>query len=652
MSKSATSPTPSKPSSKPPQTETVEARSSTATAKPTTRKAAAKPATRGGTSNSRPPASSSKPATTSKPATSTSRSRKPATPRQGLFSRWSLPKLNWHRPRFRWDARRQSLLGGLGLLVLVVLLGLSWLSPNQGWLMGGILNLLGWLFGWFQPLMLVVLGGVGVLLVAWGMNSPRPWFTAVRSIGLILLLTVLLAQASMLALYMDNGLDSYEAIVRVQAGGGLIGSLIAQTLSNLLGTAGAVLVLTVVGLFSAVMAVGVRWEDFQQVYHAWQAKRAAKSAPAIPQPVPQPEPLPLFAPRPSAPDAPHPVPLNDTAETVATWVEPTRPASHQRPADPALPSPSPSEAEAEPATTSAPATTTSRRKKSTPAPAPSAPPLILGREATQNVIWQLPDITELLNLGEEYVNNNEHMREQTQIIEETLISFGAPGIVVDVLPGPTLVQYCVEPQYIAMRNGRRTKVKVGKIASLADDLALALAARSVRIQAPVPGKGYVGIEVPNEAKALVSLRDVMESAAFAKLARKSPLAIGLGQDVAGVPIAADLAKMPHMLIAGATGSGKSVCVNAIIACLLLQNTPEELQLVMVDPKRVELTGYNGIPHLAAPVVVDMERVLGTLQWALREMDNRYRQFAEVGARNLEDFNKHIQRNGGRSCRLL
>ncbi len=141
----------------------------------------------------------------------------------------------------------------------------------------------------------------------------------------------------------------------------------------------------------------------------------------------------------------------------------------------------------------------------------------------------------------------------------------------------------------------------------------------------------------------MSLRDVMKSQEFSRI--RSPLRLGLGQNVAGVPTAADLTKMPHLLIAGATGAGKSVCVNGIIACLLLQNTPEDLRLVMVDPKRVELTAYNGIPHLVAPVVVDMERVIGTLQWALREMDNRYKRLAEVGARNISDYNRKLLARG-------
>ena len=248
-------------------------------------------------------------------------------------------------------------------------------------------------------------------------------------------------------------------------------------------------------------------------------------------------------------------------------------------------------------------------------------------------------MSEMLASGADQDTNDAAIREQVEIIEHTLESFGAPATVVEINQGPTVTQFGVEPSYLQMRNGRRTKVKVSKIAGLADDLALALAARSVRIQAPVPGKGYIGIEVPNPAKALVSLRDVIESTAFTRL--NSPLALGLGQNVSGQAIVADLAKMPHLLVAGTTGSGKSVLVNSIIACLLLQNTPEELKLVMVDPKRVELTGYNGVPHLAAPVVVDMDRVISTLQWALREMDTRYKMFAQVGARNIVDYNKKI-----------
>jgi S-DNA-T family DNA segregation ATPase FtsK/SpoIIIE len=202
-----------------------------------------------------------------------------------------------------------------------------------------------------------------------------------------------------------------------------------------------------------------------------------------------------------------------------------------------------------------------------------------------------------------------------------------------------ITQFGVEPDYLVARGGKKNRVKVSAIAALEKDLQLALGAKSIRIEAPVPGKGYVGIEVPNEVPTIVRLRDVLESPEYMRI--KSPLAIALGQSVDGTPVAAALDSMPHLLIAGTTGSGKSVCVNAIIGSLLLRNTPDRLKFIMIDPKRVELTGYNGIPHLIAPVVVEHERAVGVLKWLTREMDDRYRRFANAGARNLDDYNRHL-----------
>jgi S-DNA-T family DNA segregation ATPase FtsK/SpoIIIE len=176
-------------------------------------------------------------------------------------------------------------------------------------------------------------------------------------------------------------------------------------------------------------------------------------------------------------------------------------------------------------------------------------------------------------------------------------------------------------------------------------LALALAASPIRIEAPVPGRAIVGIEVPNQEVSVVSLRGVMETEAFQEIARETLLPMALGENVSGEPIVANLAAMPHLLIAGATGSGKSVCINSIIACLLCVNTPETLRIVMIDPKRVELTNYNGIPHLLSPVIVDLERVVGTLQWVTREMEQRYKRFAKVGARNISDYNRRTVAGG-------
>ncbi len=263
--------------------------------------------------------------------------------------------------------------------------------------------------------------------------------------------------------------------------------------------------------------------------------------------------------------------------------------------------------------------------------------------AAQPIVWQLPSVQEMLDEAPPAESDEDFIAQRARLIEETLAHFNAPGKVVEIQRGPTVTLFGVEPGYIEGRNGAM-RVRVNKIASLADDLALALAAKRVRIQAPVPGKGYIGIEVPNDRPALVTLRQVIESPAFQRL--KSPLRIALGQDVAGRAVAADLAAMPHLLIAGATGSGKSVCVNGIITCLLLHNTPDDLRLLLVDPKRVELTDYNGIPHLLAPVIVELERVVGALQWVTREMDRRYKLLAEAGTRNIADYNAKQAAQGG------
>ncbi|MBN1681882.1 MAG: DNA translocase FtsK 4TM domain-containing protein [Anaerolineae bacterium] len=256
--------------------------------------------------------------------------------------------------------------------------------------------------------------------------------------------------------------------------------------------------------------------------------------------------------------------------------------------------------------------------------------------------YELPDFRKLLRRGDEQRINDEILLDKARVIEDTLESFGAPGKVVEVNPGPVITQFGIEPDFLVARSGKRTRVKVGSIARLDADLALALAARTIRIEAPVPGKGFVGIEVPNDEVALVGLYDIMDSPEFRRIDSKLRLALGLGVD--GTPVSADLTAMPHLLIAGTTGSGKSVCVNAIISALLLSNTPDDVQFIMVDPKRVELTGYNGIPHLVAPVVVDLERIVGVLQWVQREMEERYRRFAAISARNILDYNGKIGPN--------
>ena len=220
-------------------------------------------------------------------------------------------------------------------------------------------------------------------------------------------------------------------------------------------------------------------------------------------------------------------------------------------------------------------------------------------------------------------------------IEGTLEDFGVPVRVVHVESGPTVTQFGVEPLYVE-QSGKRRKVRVNRIVNLADDLALALAAPAVRIEAPVPGRPYVGIEVPNTVKTLVALRGILDGEAMRP--EKGKLLLGLGRDTAGAPVVIDLTRAPHLLIAGATGSGKSVCINTIITSLLMQHGPESLKFIMVDPKMVELPGYNGIPHLIGKVITDVQQVMGALTWLLLQMDDRYRLFREAGVRNIDGYN--------------
>ena len=284
-----------------------------------------------------------------------------------------------------------------------------------------------------------------------------------------------------------------------------------------------------------------------------------------------------------------------------------------------------------------PITTDHSLPASTPTPAPMPAPTRSTAASTSP--WQLPDYADMLSGGGEQRLEREVLRERAQIIEDTLRSFGAPGRVVAINSGPVITQFGVEPLHWEQRSGKQSRVKVGAIAQLEKDIQLALGARTIRVEAPVPGKGYVGIEVPNKTAALVSLRDVMATDAFRRL--HSPLAIALGQRVDGSPVAADLIRMPHLLIAGTTGSGKSVCVNAIINSILLHNAPQQVRFLMIDPKRVELANYNGLPHLISPVVVEMERTVAMLKWVTAEMDQRYQRFSQSGARNIIEYNEQL-----------
>ncbi len=244
-------------------------------------------------------------------------------------------------------------------------------------------------------------------------------------------------------------------------------------------------------------------------------------------------------------------------------------------------------------------------------------------------VWEPPPLSLLSSVGGTKADRGD-FKKNAATIEQTLDSFGIEARVIEVNFGPAVTQYALE---IALGT------KLSKITALANDLALALAAPTgqIRIEAPIPGRSLVGIEIPNRSLEVVNLKRMLESESMRHA--KSKLTVALGLDVSGEPQATNIAKMPHILIAGATGSGKSVCINSFIASILFRASPAEVKLILVDPKRVELTQYNGIPHLLTPVIVEPDKVVSALRWSISEMEDRYKKFAEVGVRNIEAFNE-------------
>ncbi|MGB9801091.1 MAG: DNA translocase FtsK [Thermanaerothrix sp.] len=292
--------------------------------------------------------------------------------------------------------------------------------------------------------------------------------------------------------------------------------------------------------------------------------------------------------------------------------------------------------------------TSSPTEAVTQAPSPSAPPSPSPHPAPGAVPVTIvnpgrdPRLPPLNLLIQEETNgvDEERILVVARKIEQTLAEFGLPAQVVGYRRGPTVTQFAVEPGFIERLgpDGQptRQKVRVSQISSLSRDLALALAAERLRIEAPVPGHSYVGIEVPNSTTTPVRLRPILESETFQRL--RSPLALALGRDVSGQPVVVDLERMPHLLIAGTTGSGKSVCLASLITCLVMNNTPEQLRLAIMDPKMVELARFDGLPHLLGRVETEIERMLAVLRWALTEMDQRYRLFEAARARDLNAYN--------------
>jgi S-DNA-T family DNA segregation ATPase FtsK/SpoIIIE len=262
-------------------------------------------------------------------------------------------------------------------------------------------------------------------------------------------------------------------------------------------------------------------------------------------------------------------------------------------------------------------------------PVPALGTQILSNSPNTNQVWNYPPLTLLSDAGGQKAARGD-LKQNAGLIEKTLEDFGIQAKVLEVNSGPSVTQYAIQ-----IASG----TKLTKITGLANDIALALAAPTgtVRIEAPIPGKSLVGIEVPNLSPETVMLKSLLSSQVMQK--NKSKLALALGLDVSGEPMIGDLARMPHVLVAGSTGSGKSVAINGFISNLLFRTTPTEVKLILVDPKIVELSQWNGIPHLLTPVITEPEKVLSALRWAVGEMERRYKSFAEVGARNIDSYNE-------------
>ncbi|WP_144352833.1 FtsK/SpoIIIE family DNA translocase [Sporomusa termitida] len=268
---------------------------------------------------------------------------------------------------------------------------------------------------------------------------------------------------------------------------------------------------------------------------------------------------------------------------------------------------------------------------SSPAELPAASPLAMVKPAAAgiNPAYGLPPVSLLKKPNRIRLTRvPKEVADNARILEQTLDSFGVSAKVINTCQGPTVTRYELEPA---------PGVKVSKIVNLADDLSLKLASSGVRIEAPIPGKAAIGIEVPNKELSGVALREVLESDEFQR--SSSGLTVALGKDIAGQPIVTDLAKMPHLLVAGATGSGKSVCINTLITSVLFKARPDEVKLVLIDPKMVELSNYNGIPHLLTPVVTDAKKAASALNWAVQEMERRYEVFATAGVRDISRYNE-------------
>ena len=469
---------------------------------------------------------------------------------------------------------------GITLLAFALITLLALAGVSQGTFLTPWVSLLSVWFGWGSYLISISIGLAGLITMRWDQGTIS--FGRFISLELVLLLTL-----SLMAVVGGNSVERSDSGMD----GGRVGWGLATLVWMLAGNIWGTLILVVLWILAAMSAFGL-WSRVEY----W-LMRLAEDLP--------------------------------TDETVVDHVE-------------------------EPQEIASPATEKNKTKKK---PAPLPPEFrksLRAPESQDNRPAKPPPRNENLPAltilsGEQVARPDERTINQIAgLIEKTLSEFGIPATVIGFRVGPTVTQFAVQPGFIkktgsAEEDAQQMKVRVAQIAALQKDLALALSAERLRIQAPVPGKPYVGIEVPNSRTSVVRLRPVLETEVFHKV--NSPLAIALGRDVSGHPLVADLSRMPHLLIAGATGSGKSVCITAIAACLAMNNTPEELRLIMIDSKMVELLRYNGLPHLYGKVETNIDRIMGVLRWVVVEMEHRYRLLEGAKVRDLDSYHRKLARHG-------
>ncbi len=485
------------------------------------------------------------------------------------------------------------------LLMLAALLGLLAILSHADSILGGIRDGMLSAFGpsWFVPV------AAAVALSAWLLwpKAPRP-----RAVDLIsgavavLSLVGLFGMAAQAGGWVGKGIDGAlsEPFTEPGAWALLIAGLVIGLIVTIHFSPGALL-MTAVGALRAANSERARLRDLVST-PAMEKAKAARPAMAGADVLTRS--AASFATAPSAPDQKHVWDIDDEPDEVK----------------PAFASPT-----VAPAAVPVAVAATEERIERSPVMRVVAEP----EDALPEIDWKLPSITLLDTVTARRERMADEIKRNVKIIESTLTTFGVECKVVGVNPGPAVTQYELQPG---------PGVQVKRITALQNDLSLALAAAPLRIEAPIPGKSAVGIEVPNKSASLVTIREVIETAAFREGSNK--LALGLGNDVSGQSIVADLTRMPHLLIAGATGQGKSVCINALITSLLFQVTPDHMRLLLIDPKRVELTGYNGLPHLALPVLVESHQAAAALRWAVAEMDRRYKLFSSEGVRNIAAYN--------------